>query len=556
MTINNLVNHSRVPYRLLLVEVVLTGVSQGLDEDTIIHPLACATLKGYVLTDPTLNSQIEIELMTVRTVDDPQVYFTEARLNEFDMIGFATYTWNDLHIREAGRAARRMCPRIKILLGGPQVSFTAEDVLRRQPDVDFVVCGPGEECLRLLLLAELGLFELKNIAGLGYRTVNGRIVINKGWSICDPNTIPSPFQLGFIDLSNPGKHAVYLETFRGCIHHCGYCLWSGVYSKLAPFPIDQVCLDIDLIYNNSNVVNVYFIDACLFYLPQRAEQILERIRNARYRHPTFFEFDPRHMRREYIRQVKEVCGHDYRLGIQSFDIDVLADADRRIQNLAEITDTFSMIREEDPKALISLALIYGLPGDSLDGFRCTISKGIQLHADSMKFNVLAVLQGTPYWKMADQLGMSYESDPPHRLLCSPDFSSQDIKTCELLSSWVTFILHIPMVKQALFDLADDTNQPQPIIVIEKLIEQMSSDLNLLETLFVRAGQSVETENQNRMVILMAAEDDSIRASVYRAAANVFGGLCEKITSRFTQALSVYEHTGRMPSDQLNVGWRR
>lgn len=46
---------------------------------------------------------------------------------------------------------KTVCPDVKILLGGPEVSYDSHHWLRRIPEVDFIVMGEGETSFKQLL---------------------------------------------------------------------------------------------------------------------------------------------------------------------------------------------------------------------------------------------------------------------------------------------------------------------------------------------------------------------------------------------------------------------
>lgn len=73
--------------------------------------------------------------------------------HDIDVLGFACYIWNiemTLHVVDMVKAVR---PDIKIVLGGPEVSFTADELLERCPNIDYIVQGEGEEAFHALVTA-------------------------------------------------------------------------------------------------------------------------------------------------------------------------------------------------------------------------------------------------------------------------------------------------------------------------------------------------------------------------------------------------------------------
>src|SRR4051812_16782263 len=61
----------------------------------------------------------------------------------FDMVAFSCYIWNISPTLEVCRLIKGLNPSVKILLGGPEVSYEFDGVISR-PEVDFIIAGEGE----------------------------------------------------------------------------------------------------------------------------------------------------------------------------------------------------------------------------------------------------------------------------------------------------------------------------------------------------------------------------------------------------------------------------
>ena len=113
-----------------------------------------------------------------------------------DVLGFACYIWNiemTLHVVDMVKAVR---PDIKIILGGPEVSFTADEILNRCHAVDYVVQGEGEEAFYQLISAlqngKDGLGE--EIPGVRGRHITGQLMgSTEAVEVKDLSTIPFPY---------------------------------------------------------------------------------------------------------------------------------------------------------------------------------------------------------------------------------------------------------------------------------------------------------------------------------------------------------------------------
>ena len=112
----------------------------------------------------------------------PQVEIKEFTINELvsriageifeakaDVIGFSCYIWNLSETLAVIRRLRPVLKNAKIVLGGPEVSFEAKELMKEHAEVDAIVIGEGEVAfLELLRTWKLG-EKLHNVKGLVFR---------------------------------------------------------------------------------------------------------------------------------------------------------------------------------------------------------------------------------------------------------------------------------------------------------------------------------------------------------------------------------------------------
>lgn len=540
-----------------LFDVNLSGLSQGLSKDVIIHALPSVILKSVAEKNKSINENYDIVVKSLFVNEQLQCYKEIVSQNIF-MVGFSTYTWNYEHIRQASKLLKEINPKLLILWGGPQVSYTSEIEMQNNEFVDFIISGAGEQPFRDLLIRLLrdDAIEQNEISSLTYRD-KGKIIKNAITYIDDLDAIPSPFQSKLIELDPKRKHAVYIETFRGCPNKCGYCIWGGGKDKLHFYPIEQVLEDIKIIYNTESVENVYFVDACLFYHPQRAIQILNTILECKYLHPTFLEFDPVKLKPEYVPLIKRVCQSDYRLGVQSFVDETLQNAGRSRRGRELIRKQVEMLRKEDKNAYISFALIYGLPGDNLRGFKETLNFALTLKPESLKINVLSVLPGTLFWLNKSFHKLEFEELPPHRLLYSKDFSQQDIEICEKITAWLTYLLKFPIYKKVLYSLIDENFISTPINFVENTIERLSPNELWIQKTFKKSNISVEEENENRIEIINQSEETENRLRVLKTLKDqLLDFQYTKLLALVNSELDFFKRNSFFKHSSKNENWKR
>ena len=68
-----------------------------------------------------------------------------------DIVCCSAYIWNIGRLMELAKELKKRRPGIRIVLGGPEVSFDAEEWMERIPQADCILKGEGEESLPILL---------------------------------------------------------------------------------------------------------------------------------------------------------------------------------------------------------------------------------------------------------------------------------------------------------------------------------------------------------------------------------------------------------------------
>ena len=121
-------------------------------------------------------------------------YITENLLQrDIDLLGFSCYVWNINRVLLITQRIKAQKPQIRIILGGPEVSPIAEEILTENPWIDFIVRQEGELTFIKLLDALKNNGSLNTVLGISYRH-NGQVISNPDQPLLeDLSQIPSPF---------------------------------------------------------------------------------------------------------------------------------------------------------------------------------------------------------------------------------------------------------------------------------------------------------------------------------------------------------------------------
>ena len=78
-------------------------------------------------------------------------------------------------------------------------------------------------------------------------------------------------------------------------------------------------------------------------------------------------------------------------------------------------------------------LIYGLPGDTLQGFKNSIDFALSLYPNNLELFCLSVLPGTALHESAPGFGLEWQSGSPYHVVNNPTFSKNDLQKAKRLS---------------------------------------------------------------------------------------------------------------------------
>lgn len=176
---------------------------------------------------------------------------TLAHMRDPDIVGFSTYVWNERFNLSLAREIKSRWPGALIVFGGPQVPDRSREYFARNPQVDILVHGEGEEAFEAILLERLqpspGFTNIPgctiNIDGVAFKTPERTRIYGL-------EELPSPYLTGVFD----GMMSEYpeadwntvIETNRGCPYRCIFCDWGTLtYSKMTRFPEERVADEID-----------------------------------------------------------------------------------------------------------------------------------------------------------------------------------------------------------------------------------------------------------------------------------------------------------------------
>ena len=377
---------------------------------------------------------IEIAEFTIN--NSPDYILEEIYKKKPDVLMFSCYIWNLNVIEEVTREYHKLCPKVPIWLGGPEVSFEVETFLQEHPQVKGIMMGEGEATFRELCeyymqdeyyVQKKENSVLENIKGIAYRKemeyadAVGTIQVNSWREIMSMSDIPFCYDR-MEDFSN---RIIYYESSRGCPFSCSYCL-SSVDKKLRFRDIELVKEELQF-FIDQKVPQIKFVDRTFNCHHDHAMAIWQFIKE-RDNGVTNFHFE---ISADLINEAELELMSTMRPGLIQLEIGVQSTNEVTIQ---EIHRTMKLDRlKEIVKKVKSfgnihqhLDLIAGLPYEDYKTFQKSFDEIYALQPNQLQMGFLKVLKGSYMFEHAKDYGILYHDKPPYEVMATNWLSYDEI----------------------------------------------------------------------------------------------------------------------------------
>lgn len=429
-----------------------------------------------------------------------------------DVLAFSCYIWNWDHVQEVMTELHKLLPQIPIFLGGPEVSFTSEEILKQYPFLTGIMIGEGEETFLELCRAFLEGRNANLIPGIS----------GEPRGLVNINDIPFFYD----DMAAFEHRIVYYESSRGCPYRCSYCLSSidktvrlrdlQLVKKELQFFLDlkvpqvkfidrtfncnrdHACEVWQYIYENDNGITNFHFEISADILTDRELSILQKMR------PGLVQLE---------------------IGVQSTNPETIKEINRvmNVEKLREVVTrihSFKNIHQH-------LDLIAGLPYEDFVTFQKSFNEVYSMKPEQLQLGFLKVLKGAKMWEKAADYGIVYTEKPPYEVL---------------FTNWITYdeILKLKQVEE-MVEMYYNSNQfTYTLAMLEQEFETPFKLYESLADYYVEKGYAFQNPARGyRYQILLdfCMEKAPEKVDMYRELLTFDIYLREKMKTRPTFAKS-------------------
>ena len=386
--------------------------------------LALPALHAQIMTDPS----IEWEIVSATINENTGMIVDEIYRHRPDILAATTWLFNHEQLMHVASRVKALLPEACLVLGGPEFLGDNEEFLRKNPFVDCVFRGEGEEVFPQWLTCWNHPEQWHTVPGLCYLTPNKEYKDNGIARVLNFAGLVPPEQSRFFNWSKP---FVQLETTRGCFNTCAFCV-SGGEKPVRTLSIESIRERLQLIHAHG-IKNVRVLDRTFNYNPRRAKELLRLFLEF---HPDIrfhLEIHPALLSEELKEELSVLPKGLLHLeaGIQSLREPVL-EKSRRMGKLSDALDGLRFLCAL-PNMETHADLIAGLPLYHLHEIFEDVRTLAGYAAGEIQLESLKLLPGTEMRRRAEELGIKYSPLPPYEVLQTHEISVSELQTARQLS---------------------------------------------------------------------------------------------------------------------------
>jgi anaerobic magnesium-protoporphyrin IX monomethyl ester cyclase len=346
---------------------------------------------------------------------------------DFEVIAFSCYIWNITQTLAVCRKIKALNPSIKILLGGPEVSYDWQDIIVKD-EVDFIITGEGETPFKEFLYAYP---HVEHLANLVRKDENGTVAFFNNPVIFDLENFSEVMPYRNDPPEELKNKVLYVETSRGCPYKCEFCL-ASLDNKVRYLPNHSIKANLLYLMQHGKVIKFldrtfnikrdFTIDIFTFILEHhRPDNVFQFEITADILHPDIIKF---------IREKVPNGLFRFEIGIQT----VNQKANLEVSRKQSFEKTKSIILQLQDKVEMHLDLIVGMALDYWEDIKYSFEEVFKLFAPELQLGFLKFLKGTPVRYKADQHGFIYDPEPPYQIIESKYLTKEELARIVILEN--------------------------------------------------------------------------------------------------------------------------
>ncbi|MDH4210938.1 MAG: B12-binding domain-containing radical SAM protein [candidate division WOR-3 bacterium] len=250
--------------------------------------------------------------------------------------------------------AKAYSPEIVTIYGGVHATFTGVNTLRRITEIDYVVCGEGEDTIVALLDKLCASEEPEDVCGICYRKGEDIVQTRPAPRVNPLDSLPKPaYQLlnmeqYSVEMDFLGRRAISLLTSRGCYAKCSFCSASRMFGhKVTTHSAQRMLDDVEFLFSSYGYEGLKIFDSTFTMKKEHVYEFCDEITKRKLNFPWECEIRIGSVDLEMLEKMRDSGCYYVNFGVES--------ASQRVLDLMR-----KAIRVEQAVELLNLCNSVGL----------------------------------------------------------------------------------------------------------------------------------------------------------------------------------------------------
>lgn len=383
--------------RILIINPPHESIGSRIPDDHL-PPLGLLSIAGPLLDDGHTVELLDAEFGPMKQEDI--LWKTMAYKPDVVMLGHSGSTSAQPIISELTELIKVAIPQVIIIIGGVYPTYHWKQILEDDPQINYIVCGEGEEVTKQLIHALSEQKPVEEVAGIAYRknkapvrTKSAKVIQNLdeyrvAWELMEP------YHYSYWG----GKKAVVVQFSRGCPYPCNYCGQSLFWKKWRHRNPQKFAKELAMLHHKYGIEIVNFADENPTTNPKVWKEFLLALiaENVPLRLVGSTRADNIVRDADFLHLYKKAGFERFLLGIENYDEVVL----EHIKKAGSTTTDRAAIRLLRKHDILSMAtFVVGFSDETLKDYYRTLKQILAYDPDQIQALYVTPHKWTPFYHL-------------------------------------------------------------------------------------------------------------------------------------------------------------
>ena len=367
------------------------------DQQGVYPPLGILYMAAYLKA----TGKYEMSVIDAQAEDlnHEEVAQRVAEINP-EITGLTAMTFTLVDVKLTVQAIRRLCPKTKIVIGGPHTAIFPEECFEKNGlDADYVVVGEGEKTMdRLAEDVALGR-EQSNYVG------NNRIYRQLSF-IENLDELPFPAR----ELTHIDKYYSVLSeetptttafSSRGCPFSCAYCDRPALGKGFRAMSATRVADEMEWC-QKAGIKEIFFYDDTFSVSMKRVMEICNEVKRRNIKIKWDVRTRVNVVNDDLLKAMKEAGCERIHFGVETANPRVVKELQKGTTNL-QVEKAFDMCKKHGIKTLAYFMM--GNPTETMEDVKETLALSRRIKPDFMQMTILSPFPATQIYLRALEEGV-------------------------------------------------------------------------------------------------------------------------------------------------------